>query len=94
MCQAAGAVSTCGGTRTGLVGFFDDPVLACLQGAAFDVSQEVGEAMMANAEELTKRGFTIDTPTSLPQERFGGGGNRGADRCALALQPLRLPFCP
>ena len=37
--------------------------------------------MMENAEELTKRGFEIDTPTSLPEEPVrGGGGGGGGNR--------------
>ncbi len=56
------------------------------QGAAFDVTQEVADAMMANAQELTVRGFTIDLPTSLPAEpvrSFGGGGQRCASSSSL-----------
>lgn len=36
--------------------------------------------MMENVEELTKRGFQLDMPTSLPEEPVrggGGGGGRG-----------------
>ena len=54
-----------------------------LQGAAFDVPQEIADKMMANVEELTKRGFELDMPTSLPEEPFrggGGGGGRGGGR--------------
>jgi hypothetical protein len=51
-----------------------------MQGAAFDVPQEVADKMMENAEELTKRAFDLDLPTSLPEERERdgyGGGRRG-----------------
>ena len=48
-----------------------------LQGAAFDLPEEVAEMMMLQKEELTKRDFTLDKPTSLPLEtgnEYGGGG--------------------
>ena len=48
-----------------------------MQGAAFDVPQEIADQMMENVEELTKRGFTLDLPTSLPAEEER---NYGADR--------------
>lgn len=71
-----------------------------MQGAAFDVPQEVADLMMENVEELTKRGFTLDLPPSLPAEeernygadrrfgmRPGGGGGRGG---CVHMQPLIL----
>ena len=70
------------------------------QGAAFDVTQEVADAMMANAQELTMRGFTIDLPTSLPAEpirSFGGGGGRcahGSSPIAAHCSTLRSPMLP
>ena len=42
--------------------------------------------MMANAEELTVRGFTIDLPTSLPEEPTRSFG--GAPRCTSCCLPL------
>lgn len=47
------------------------------QGAAFDVPQEIADRMMENVEELTKRGFQLDMPTSLPEEPVRGGGGGG-----------------
>ena len=52
-----------------------------MQGAAFDVPQEIADQMMQNVEELTQRGFELDMPTSLPPEeernfRGRGGGGR------------------
>ena len=52
-----------------------------MQGAAFDVPQEIADQMMQNVEELTQRGFELDMPTSLPPEEErnfrGGRGGRG-----------------
>ena len=50
-----------------------------VQGAAFDMPDELAREMQAQAEELTSRGFDMDTPKSLPleDERFGGG-DRGS----------------
>lgn len=59
----------------------------CLQGAAFDVRQEIADQMMKNVEELTKRGFELDIPASLPEEPYRGGGMRGG-RSGLVLPPL------
>ena len=44
------------------------------------MTQEVADAMMANSEELTKRGFEIDLPTSLPEEPFRAGPSGGGAR--------------
>ena len=75
--------------RSGYTGMTAYSCLFCMQGAAFDVPQEIADQMMENVEELTKRGFTLDLPASLPVEeernyggdrRFGmrpGGSNRG-----------------
>lgn len=52
-------------------------LLYCMQGAAFDVPQEIADQMMDNVEELTKRGFELDMPTSLPEEPVRGGGGGG-----------------
>lgn len=81
-----------------------------MQGAAFDVPQEIADQMMENVEELTKRGFTLDMPTSLPVEeersyggdrRFGmrpGGGSRGGcathSPFALLQGTCNLPVHP
>lgn len=53
-----------------------------MQGAAFDLPEELAEEIMEKKEELTSRGFSIDLPTSLPIEsvqvgRFDDGGGRG-----------------
>lgn len=45
--------------------------VSVMQGAAFDLPQELGEALMAMSEELTKRKFTIDRPAALPMEDGG-----------------------
>ena len=41
--------------------------------------------MMENVEELTKRGFELDMPTSLPaeEERSFGRGDRGGERWGM-----------
>lgn len=52
-------------------------VLPLAQGAAFDLPQEIADRMMENVEELTKRGFQLDMPTSLPEEPVRGGGGGG-----------------
>lgn len=39
---------------------------AVVQGAAFDLPEASAELMLAQAEELTKRKFTIERPSSLP----------------------------
>ena len=41
--------------------------------------------MMENVEELTKRGFELDMPTSLPaeEERNFGRGDRGGERWGM-----------
>ncbi|EIE18444.1 DEAD-domain-containing protein [Coccomyxa subellipsoidea C-169] len=53
---------------------------AGMEGAAFDVPQEIADKMMENVEELTKRGFELDMPISLPEEPFRGGGGGGGGR--------------
>jgi len=72
----------------------------CLQGAAFDVPQEIADQLMTNVEELTKRGFELDMPTSLPVEEersYGGrdrdnrfgmrpGGSGGRQGCVLHFE--------
>ncbi len=75
----------------------------CVQGAAFDVPQEVADQIFSNEEELTKRAFEIDLPTSLPEERrenFSGGGRRGGGYapqlpacCSIALKHLLWAAC-
>ena len=40
----------------------------CLQGAAFDLPEASAELLLAQAEELTKRKFVLERPTSLPLE--------------------------
>ena len=73
----------------------------CLQGAAFDVPQEIADQLMTNVEELTKRGFELDMPTSLPVEEersYGGrdrdnrfgmrpGGSGGRQGCVSSISP-------
>lgn len=74
-----------------------------MQGAAFDVPQDIADLMMENVEELTKRGFELDMPTSLPAEeernfrdnagggrfgmRPGGSGGGGGSRSGCAADP-------
>lgn len=47
--------------------------------------QEIADQMMENVEELTKRGFELDMPTSLPaeEERNFGRGDRGGERWGM-----------
>ena len=47
-----------------------------LQGAAFDVPTDIAAKIQERSEELTTRGFTLDTPKSLPMEEDSG-------RCVL-----------
>lgn len=37
-----------------------------MQGAAFDLPEADAEKMLEQSEELTKRKFTLDRPSSLP----------------------------
>ena len=50
-------------------------------GAAFDIPCEVADALFAQAEELTSRGFKLDRPKTLAladmREEAGGGGRGG-----------------
>ena len=43
--------------------------LIALQGAAFDLPQASAQALLGMSEELTKRKFTLDKPSSLPMEQ-------------------------
>lgn len=60
-----------------------------MQGAAFDLPDNLAEEMMSKKEELTSRNFNIDLPSTLPIEttvssgyddrgrnNFRGGNNR------------------
>jgi ATP-dependent RNA helicase DDX21 len=57
------------------------------EGAAFDVPKELVKALMAEIEELEKRGVTLTAPSSLPAEeslygrdgKVAGGGRDGGD---------------
>lgn len=51
-----------------------------MQGAAFDVPQEVADQILENKEQLTSRAFDLDLPTSLPEEREQRGGFSGSRR--------------
>ena len=51
-----------------------------LQGAAFDLPEELAHKFMEQEQELSSRDFKLDLPKSLPleEDRFDRGGRGGS----------------